>query len=147
MNVPTPPPKKHQSVSATPLPRKQQYVTPSPPPRKKPVVVEEVTTEEEEEESESEGNDDGVGAAAVEEESDSPPAKKVNTKGDSKLKTLNEMEPVAGIDREKQEKRRKAVERCRVGVARDGMKPRRNYQNMRTKGVSINSSTCSKMFW
>ncbi|KAL3676989.1 hypothetical protein R1sor_026937 [Riccia sorocarpa] len=100
MNVPTPPPKKHQSVSATPLPRKQQYVTPSPPPKKKLVEVEEVTTEEEEE-SESDGNDDGAGAAAVEEESDSPPAKKVNTKRGSNLKTLKEMEPepVAGIDR------------------------------------------------
>ncbi|KAL3676463.1 hypothetical protein R1sor_026411 [Riccia sorocarpa] len=113
MNVPTPPPKKHQSVSTTPLPKKQQYVTPSPPPKKKPVEVEEITTEEEEE-SESDGKDDGAGATAVEEESNSPPAKKVNTKRGSKLKTLKKIESVAGIDREKQEKRRKAVERCRA---------------------------------
>ncbi|KAL3689659.1 hypothetical protein R1sor_015968 [Riccia sorocarpa] len=101
MNVPTPPPKKHQSISASPPPRKQQYVTPSSPPRKKHVDVEEVYTEEEAE-SESDGNDDGVGVATVEEESESPPAKK-------------------------------------VGVA--------NYRNMRTKGFSINSLTCSRTLW
>ncbi|KAL3690130.1 hypothetical protein R1sor_016439 [Riccia sorocarpa] len=119
MNVPTPPPKKHQSNLVSPPPRKQQYVTLSPPPRKKPVEVEEVEEveevyTEEEAESESDRNDDDAGVAVVEKESDSPHAKKVVTKRGSKLKTLKEMEPMAGIDREKQETRRKAVERCRV---------------------------------
>ncbi|KAL3685787.1 hypothetical protein R1sor_003809 [Riccia sorocarpa] len=114
MNVPAPPSQKHLKIILTPPSKKQQSRTPPPPPKRTPDPVEETSSEEEE--SESEGDEGGARVAEAEEESDSPPVKKVTKRG-SKLKTLKEMEPAAGFDREKQEKRRQAVERCRVGVA------------------------------
>ncbi|KAL3677650.1 hypothetical protein R1sor_020606 [Riccia sorocarpa] len=69
---------------------------------------------EQEEESESNRDDGDARVSDAKEESESPHAKKVGTKRGPKLKTLKEMEPVAGIDTKKQEKRRQAVERCRV---------------------------------
>ncbi|KAL3693265.1 hypothetical protein R1sor_006916 [Riccia sorocarpa] len=95
MNVPAPPSQKHLKIILTPPSKKQQSRTPPPPPKRTPDPVEETSSEEEK--SESEGDEGGARVAEAEEESDSHPAKKVMKRG-SKLKTLKEMEPAAGID-------------------------------------------------
>ncbi|KAL3685099.1 hypothetical protein R1sor_003121 [Riccia sorocarpa] len=111
MNVPAPPSQKTLKIILTPPSKKHQSGTPPLAPKKTPDPVEETSSEEEE--IESEGDEGAASVAEAEEEPDSAPAKKVPKRG-SKLKTLKEMEPAAGIDREKQEIRRQAVERCRI---------------------------------
>ncbi|KAL3677795.1 hypothetical protein R1sor_020751 [Riccia sorocarpa] len=87
--------------------KRESQATPPPPPRN---AVTEETSEEEEENSSNRDQADATDSG-----SDSPlQSQPVNKKG-LKLKTLKQMDK-SHIDREKQDIRRKAVERCRVSA-------------------------------
>ncbi|KAL3699586.1 hypothetical protein R1sor_017608 [Riccia sorocarpa] len=89
--------------------KRESQVTPSPPPRV-PITVTAETSEDEENISFDKEQDDATDSG-----SDSPiPSQPVNKKG-SKLKTLKQMDK-SHIDKEKQNIRRRAVERCRVSA-------------------------------
>ncbi|KAL3694393.1 hypothetical protein R1sor_008044 [Riccia sorocarpa] len=89
--------------------KRESQVTPPPPPEVPVTMTDESSEEEEKEETDKEeGDESGSG-------SDSPvPSQPVNKKV-SKLKTLKQMDK-SHMDREKQDIRRRAVERCRVSA-------------------------------